>query len=48
LGQERRGKKSIVSAKPKKAWTKPGFSQQLRDFAEFPPEANELAIKEAS
>jgi hypothetical protein len=47
-GKNAEEKKSIVSAKPKKAWTKPGFSEELRDFAEFPPEANELAIKEAS
>ncbi len=33
---------------PKKPWAKPMFSEELRDFTEFPLEANELAIKEAS
>jgi hypothetical protein len=36
------------STSPKTPWTKPTFSEELRDFAEFPLEANELAIKEAS
>jgi len=40
--------KNRPSSKPKKPWSKPMFSEELRDFAEFPPEANELAIKEAS
>jgi hypothetical protein len=48
LGKERRAKKSTLSSKLKKPWTKPMFSEELRDFAEFPLEANELAIKEAS
>ena len=47
-GKNAEQKKSTVSSKPKKLWTKPQFSEELRDFAEFPLEANELAIKEAS
>jgi hypothetical protein len=40
--------KNRPSSKPKKPWSKPMFSEELRDFTEFPLEANELAIKEAS
>ena len=47
-GKNAEQKKSTLSSKPKKPWTKPMFSEELRDFAEFPLEANELAIKEAS
>jgi hypothetical protein len=47
-GKNAEQKKSTLSAKPKKPWSKPMFSEELRDFAEFPLEANELAIKEAS
>jgi hypothetical protein len=47
-GKNAEQKKSTVSAESKKPWTKPTFSEELRDFAEFPLEANELAIKEAS
>ena len=45
-GKNAERKKSTL--KPKKPWAKPMFSEELRDFAEFPLEANELAIKEAS
>jgi len=47
-GKNAEEKNSTVSSKPKKPWVKPMFSEELRDFAEFPLEANELAIKEAS
>ena len=47
-GKNAEQKKSTLSSKPKKPWSKPMFSEELRDFAEFPLEANELAIKEAS
>ena len=47
-GKNAERKKSTLSSKPKKPWSKPMFSEELRDFAEFPLEANELAIKEAS
>jgi hypothetical protein len=47
-GKNAEEKNSTVSSKPKKPWSKPMFSEELRDFAEFPLEANELAIKEAS
>jgi hypothetical protein len=44
-GKNAERKKSAISKKP---WAKPMFSEELRDFAEFPLDANELAIKEAS
>ena len=47
-GKNAEQKKSTLSSKPKKFWTRPMFSEELRDFEEFPLEANELAIKEAS
>ena len=47
-GKNAEQKKSTLSSKPKKPWSKPMFSEELRDFTEFPLEANELAIKEAS
>jgi hypothetical protein len=47
-GKNAEEKNSTISTKPKKPWTKPMFSEELRDFAEFPLEASELAIKEAS
>ena len=47
-GKNAERKKSTLSSKPKTPWAKPMFSEELRDFAEFPLEANELAIKEAS
>ena len=47
-GKNAERKKSTLSSKPKTPWAKPMFSEELRDFAEFPLEASELAIKEAS